>query len=821
MKEAHHLDSTTEEVVRLRKELAVLKQQNEQLRGEMVGLQDLIDSAIVPIVITGVDCGTILYVNKIARSYLPEDRNSNYPKGLPAVDFWADPAQRAQYIDALTKDGALANFQAKLHLSDEMNRQVMLSAAPSRYQGKQVYYTIINDVTERVKAEERLHRSEQQYQEMYSMMKLMADTMPDLIWAKDLEDRFLFGNNAIREKLLMCEEGEILEGKKDIYFAERERKIGHKHTFGEICVNSDQVVKNNRVAARFLEDGLVRGEYLALDVHKAPMFNKDGELIGTVGSGRDVTADLANQKALEESEHRLRLLAENIRDVLWISDPKFRPTYVTPAILELSGYTQDEFVGMAVSEHMTPKFRKKFSAILRMLEALVTSGEKVPANRFEFECIKKDGELMWVEIIATPYYDNHDILRGFTGVIRDSTRRVTVQKHLIEEKLDALAASQTKSEFLANMSHEIRTPMNGVLGFLQLLKGTSLDTSQQHYVETALNSGKSLLSLITDILDFSKIEAGKIELVEKSVSFPPLLHSTIEAFRSLVDSTRVILEYDIADNVPHRFVSDGSRLRQILFNLIGNGVKFTESGSVRVAVEVKEFLADNRARLGFRVVDTGIGIPGHVADRLFEPFIQQDGSFRRKYSGTGLGLTIVKKLVEMMGGTVQLHSAGEGRGTTVLFDIIVKAGDSVGQERLVKQINDNAIEATHSYRILVVEDEKINAMVILAMLGHRGHEVDLANNGLQALKKIEQQDYDCIFMDIQMPEMDGVETTRLIRSSTMNQSRKIPIVALTAHAMQGDRETFLAAGMDDYLSKPIEHGSLDNLFKRLRGEGLL
>jgi len=455
-------DELLTEVENLRSRLADMDKERTRLHNPESSIDVLIDTAMFPIVLVDEDDGAVVYINNYAADYfsIPVQQ----AQGRKAADFWVSFSQMKQFVHLLAENGHVVAFETELLTASQVKRNVLLSARKITYQGRSTIYTVFTDITDRKKAEVALQESEARYQEMYRMMKLMANTVPDMIWAKDLENRYIFANKAICEKLLMCKSGESPIGKKDLYFASRERSEGQEHTFGEICVDSDAVVKKNRKSGRFLEDGLVRGEYLALDVQKAPLFNENGNLIGTVGTGRDVTKELAIQKALEESDKRFRLLVENIRDVLWVSDLEFNPTYVSPSVLALSGYTQDEFLSMPINIHMTPKYQKKYNGLRRMMASLVKNKKEIPSRFFEFECLRKDGAVIWVEILTTAMWDKDGSLKGLTGVIRDSTKRVREQKELELAKEIALAASQTKSEFLANMSHEIRTPLQAIIG---------------------------------------------------------------------------------------------------------------------------------------------------------------------------------------------------------------------------------------------------------------------------------------------------------------------------------------------------------------------
>jgi CheY-like chemotaxis protein len=394
-----------------------------------------------------------------------------------------------------------------------------------------------------------------------------------------------------------------------------------------------------------------------------------------------------------------------------------------------------------------------------------------------------------------------EVLKNLDAKVQQRTEQLSEAKAKAEE------ASRVKSLFLANMSHEIRTPMNGVLGLTELVLNSELSADQRQHLQLAHSSAEALLTLLNDILDFSKIEAGRLELESIGFSLRECVTGAVHTLDFLARQKGLDLSLSIAPQVPDLLAGDPHRLRQVLLNLTNNAIKFTSGGFVRVAVS-ECHSNDHEAMIRFAVSDSGIGIASSEQQLILEPFRQADQSVTRQYGGTGLGLAICSSIVRLWGGRLSIQSE-EGKGSTFAFEVAFrKAGalapvpaalrkDSVGQPSKLQA-------AAARYKILVAEDNLVNQHLIERLLARENHDVTIVSNGRQALEALGSHEFDVVLMDVQMPEMDGFEAVRRWRERETSRTARVPVVAMTAHAMSGDREKCLEAGMDGYVSKPIQ-----------------
>jgi PAS domain S-box-containing protein len=547
---------------------------------------------------------------------------------------------------------------------------------------------------------------------------------------------------------------------------------------------------------------------VAVSISISSLQDRAGNRVGAVLIARDIRERKQAEEALRLSEERFRDLFENANDIIYTHDLDGNVISCNRAAERVTGYSLDELLSLNVRVLTAPHDRERAMAQRQSLLA----GHA--AEPYELDLVAKDGHGLVVEVNPRLIWRDGQPLE-IQGIARDITDRKRTEQELQKAKVAAEAASRAKSVFLANMSHEIRTPMNGIIGMTELALDTALTAEQRDYLQMVKSSADALLKVINDILDFSKVEAGKLEL--DAQPFP--LRDTLADIRKTLalgaHAKGVALRCEIAPDLPETLVGDAVRLRQVLVNLIGNALKFTACGEVVVRASADSASADWIV-LHLRVTDTGIGIPPEKLQAIFEPFEQADGSTTRRYGGTGLGLSISARLARLMGGDVWAESA-VGKGST--FHFTARMGvmrDHAARTRRPSTTTSDPVHGaneTGQLRILVAEDNVVNQRLVVRMLEQHGHTVVVAGNGAQALAAA-QESFDIVLMDVQMPEMDGLEVTAAIRDNETRTGRRVPIIALTAHAMKGDAERCLAAGMDDYLSKPILPEALFAVLRR-------
>ena len=524
-----------------------------------------------------------------------------------------------------------------------------------------------------------------------------------------------------------------------------------------------------------------------------------------LGLATDITERKRAEEELRASEFQLRAFIEDAPVCVAMFDREIRYLAASGRWINDYGFGRHDLAGVCLYDAIPDLPEKWRDSHRRGL-----AGEKQHVD--EDNWVRSDGTPQWVSWDLHPWRDAQGKIGGIIIAAEDISQRKQAEDELQNAKRAAEAASQAKSLFLATMSHEIRTPLNGILGMTELVLDSQLTSEQREHLNLARFSAESLLSIINDILDFSKIEAGKLEVESIPFRLRESLDETLKTCAIRARQKGLEFAFDATGAVPDFFLGDPGRLRQILLNLIGNAIKFTERGHIHVSVDA-EFATPDRALLHFAVEDTGIGVPPELQEKIFAAFSQADGSMARKYGGTGLGLAICLRLVEKMAGKIWIESAPQ-KGST--FHFTANLGVLPAEETQARPGVESSAESLAPQaglcRVLVVEDNAVNRKLAQRILEKRGFQVTLAVDGHQALLAVEKATFDLILMDIQMPEMDGFEATAAIRKREQLAGKHTPIIALTAHAMKEDRERCLSAGMDAYVTKPIRP---DELFRTI------
>jgi len=668
-----------------------------------------------------------------------------------------------------------------------------------------------------------LQRAIEQLTQERGHLHTLINTLPDLIWLKNPDGVYL-GCNRKFERLFGASEADIV-GKTDYDFVPQALADLFRDNDRKAMDKVGENVNEERVT--FADDG---HEEL-LETVKTPMFDSHGKLIGVLGIGHDITARTRMEEALRNSELRYRSLAERSPLAIRVFAPDGSVLRVNSAWERMWHTPFAELKNINVFNDT----QLEETGLLPLLKQAF-EGQTVELPEHEYDTARTTSGTshhgkIWLRTYAYPVYDQNDELQEVVVIEEDVTTRkqaemeLTAHRDHLEEMIKlrtvelqtakelAEAANVAKSAFLANMSHEIRTPLNAISGMAYMVRQDGISPEQTEYMNTLESASTHLLRLINDILELSKIEAGKLALEEAPVTPASILQEVVALVRSQLKDKPIELGV-LADPLPSGLTGDPTRLRQALFNYASNAAKFTHTGRIDLSVHLVEEVTDS-VLVRFEVRDTGIGIPPEVVPRLFSAFEQADSSTTRKYGGTGLGLAITKQLSQLMGGTVGVDTE-PGVGSVFWLTARLRKTHEAGPAS--PPINHRAKEALRTHfagtHILVVDDEPTNVAVAQLLLKDAGLAVDVAYDGQEALESAMEGDYAAVIMDMQMPEMDGLEATRRIRA--LPGRERLPIIAMTANAFTDDRAACLAAGMNDFLPKPIRPDELfDMLLKWL------
>jgi PAS domain S-box-containing protein len=661
------------------------------------------------------------------------------------------------------------------------------------------------DVSGRVRAEAQLEESKRQFEEM-------ANSAPVMLWMTGRNGEVTFVNDQWLNLTGHSLEETLGNGWLKVVHPDDLSRMANLSLADAVAPGPVYVDYRLR---RF--DGQIRW----ISSSGVPRFSSTGIFEGYVGSATDVTES-------RKTEERLRLLESVVvsaTEGVMITDaemnePGPRILYVNESFTRVTGYTPGEVKGRS------PRFLQGPLTDKRMLASVQAAMKQGKAIQVELLNYRKDGTPFWNEMDVVPIADGNGAFSHCIALQRDVTERKRVENEIqryareLKQKnqalQSALAASrestELKSRFLANMSHEIRTPMNGIIGMIGLLSTTQLSAEQEEYVDAVQQSANSLLVVINDILDLSRIEAGKLELDCVSFDVKATMEDAVSLLGIVARTKGLTLACVVSPGIPPFVFGDPVRIRQVITNLVGNALKFTENGGVNVSVRLAGRSAESMS-IYVAVRDTGIGIPEDQCGRLFHRFSQADNSSTRKHGGSGLGLAISRQLVELMGGEIGVETEA-GKGSTFWFTVTLGTGTNQVQARpATLEPAQEKPAAAAPKRVLVAEDTPINQRIALKILEKSGFVAEAVGNGRLAVEAVRNGHYDLVLMDVQMPDMDGFEATAAIRRLD-SALREIPIIAMTANAMAGDRERCISSGMDDYISKPVSLPLLRSALER-------
>jgi PAS domain S-box-containing protein len=766
------------------------------------------------------------------------------------------PEEKQQLLHEIQTQGSV-RFATKLRKKDGSFIDVDIKASLINYNGRPALLNITRNITQHMQdikdlrqAKDEIQQSEQKYRELYSLMRLMADTMPDMLWAKDLERKYIFVNKAICEKLLCAESIDEPLGKTDMFFAERQRAEKPNdpdwHTFGEVCRDTDSITLAAMQISSFEESGNIRGKHSVLDVHKAPLIDDSGKLIGVVGSGRDITEQKTLQQELRrESEFRKLIMdisAEFLKPALELSDSNINASLIKVAEFWHAdrAYIFDYNPGLGLCsikyEWCRDGIRNVFQdyleePLLPDWKASFTEGDMfyVPnvaeLKEGETKAILENSEVK--SMVSIPLLSEDECF-GFIGfdMISDYHRyseidlqllqmfvemlanlRLRKGKHLelIAAKEKALESDRIKSSFLANMSHELRTPLNGILGFSELLTNILIEPDGKDMATMIFSSGKRLLRTLDMILDISRIEANKLDIRLQSFDVCRNLQQTIRLYLPLAQSKGLSITFVPRVN-PLPLSSDPDIFNRIMDELLYNAIKYTFEGGI--SIDTEQIIHNRQSCIQIQISDTGIGIPRDRINIIFEAFRQASEGLSRNHEGTGLGLTLSRKYTELLGGQIKAKSKpGVGSTFTLLLPQLCPESEELAASK--EDSDQNPVPKIPAANILLIDDDELGCLLTAKQLPP-SFKLDTVQSGHKGLERLKSKDYDLLLLDINLKDSySGIDLLQDIRK--IPKLAKLPVIAITAYAMTGDRERFLSVGFDGYISKPVSNGELLNI----------
>jgi len=640
------------------------------------------------------------------------------------------------------------------------------------------------------KVEEQL---EKDLIESKQLFKIIFEHSPDAITVTDSHERIVAWNLMAEQMLGM--------GRKDL-FNQHVSILYPPQEWGRIrSLNIRHRGMLSNIATKVLcRDGTLLDVSASVSVLK----NSKGKVMGSIGILYDISREKKAEHQLRESENKLRIILDNSAAAITMTDEKEQIVSWNSFTEKLLGMKPQDLRLRPVSSLYPPE---EWEAI-RSLN-IRQSGFK---HHLETKAIRKDGTIIDVDLSVNILKNGEGKIVGSVGMLQDITERKRSNELILQAKLAAEEANNAKSIFLAKMSHEVRTPMNAIIGMIDLTLDTPLTEEQKDNLIVAKDAADHLLSLINDILDLSRAQAGRVVIEEIEINVPDIVKNVCKGLMILARNKGVDLVWSIDPEIPRLLTGDPVRLRQVIVNLVNNAIKFTHKGKVHVHVK-KKILTGKDCQVIFEVIDSGIGISPKNLPHIFDVFTNAHNATARRYGGTGLGLAICKKIVEMMGGSFEVESV-EGTGSIFRFTIIFGYqldlfGDSGGDQGIGAETALSRVPPElHHLRILLAEDNTVNQRIAVRILEKLGWKVTAVGNGQEVLNILSNQTFDVILMDDHMPLLSGIEATQVIRREEKQTGHHVPVIAMTANAMAGDREKYLASGMDGYVSKPIDRNLL-------------